>query len=111
MHQRFPRAFTPALVSLLNIALTPPQRIAGSGPSTQASASISTGNITVAAAPTAVSSQISAELKEKEDSARVARQRPVLRVCAESALVGIIRDGPGRSGGEWMMKALKDLVC
>jgi regulator of nonsense transcripts 2 len=26
-------------------------------------------------------------------------------------LVGIIRDGPGRSGGEWIMKAMKELVC
>lgn len=39
------------------------------------------------------------------------RQRPVLRVCAELALVGIIRDGPDRSGGEWVMKTVRDLVC
>ena len=39
-----------------------------------------------------------AELKEKEDAARVARQRPVLRVCAELALVGIVRDGPAGAG-------------
>jgi regulator of nonsense transcripts 2 len=50
------------------------------------------------------------DIREKEDSARVARQRPVLRVCAELALVGVIRDGPNRSGGEWIMKALKELV-
>ena len=50
------------------------------------------------------------EQREKEDAARVTRQRPVLRVCAELALVGIIRDGPGRSGGEWMIKVIKDLV-
>lgn len=38
------------------------------------------------------------------------RQRPVLRVCAELALVGIIRDAPGKSGGEWIMKAIRELV-
>ena len=39
------------------------------------------------------------------------RQRPVLRVCAELALVGIIRDSPTRSGGEWVMKVIRELVC
>lgn len=53
---------------------------------------------------------MSPEQREKEDTARVARQRPVLRVCSELALVGIIQDGPTRSGGEWVMKALKELV-
>ena len=50
------------------------------------------------------------EQREKEDVSRVSRQRPVLRVCSELALVGIIKDAPGRSGGEWMMKVLKELV-
>lgn len=50
------------------------------------------------------------EQREKEETARVVRQRPVLRVCAELALVGIINDSPTRSGGEFIMKALKDLV-
>ena len=50
------------------------------------------------------------EQREKDDSIRIARQRPVLRVCAELALVGIIRDGLERSGGEWIMKAVRDLV-
>lgn len=50
------------------------------------------------------------EQREKEDSVRVARQRPILRVCSELALVGIISDGPGKSGAEWVMKVLKDLV-
>ena len=48
--------------------------------------------------------------REKDEAARVARQRPALRVCAELALVGVIRDAPTRSGGEWLMKALRDLV-
>jgi regulator of nonsense transcripts 2 len=50
------------------------------------------------------------EQREKEETARVARQRPIIRVCAELALVGVIRDGPLRSGGEWIMKVLRDLV-
>lgn len=50
------------------------------------------------------------EQREKEESARISRQRPVLRVCSELALVGIIRDSPGRSGGEWIMKAVRELV-
>jgi len=50
------------------------------------------------------------EQREKEEAARVVRQRPLIRVCAELALVGVIRDGPSRSGGEWTMKVLRDLV-
>lgn len=50
------------------------------------------------------------EQREKEDTARLTRQRPVLRVSAELALVGVIRDAPNRAGGEWVMKVLKDLV-
>jgi regulator of nonsense transcripts 2 len=51
------------------------------------------------------------EQREKEDNARIIRQRPILRVCSELALVGIIKDSSGRSGVEWIMKAVKDLVC
>ena len=87
MHRRFPTTYTPAVVALLAAALAPPPRNTG--------------------AP------IPSELKEKEDSARVSRQRPVLRVSAELALVGIIRDrdDPKRSGGECIMKTMKELVC
>ena len=84
LHRRFPKTFTPGLISALSAALAPPNRAA-----------------LAALAP---------EQREKEDAARVTRQRPVLRVCAELALVGIIRDAPGRSGGEWMIKVIKDLV-
>ncbi|KAH9915683.1 ARM repeat-containing protein [Fomitopsis serialis] len=77
-------AFTPELVSTLSAALAPPNR--------------------------AALAALAAEQREKEDTARVTRQRPVLRVCAELALVGIIRDAPERSGGEWMIKAIKDLL-
>ena len=55
-------------------------------------------------------SALSSEQREKEDATRVTRQRPVLRVCAELALVGIIRDTPTRSGGEWVMKVIRELV-
>jgi regulator of nonsense transcripts 2 len=57
-----------------------------------------------------VLSTLAPEQREKDDAARVTRQRPILRVCAELALVGIIRDTPSRSGGEWIMKVLKELV-
>ncbi|KAH9929303.1 ARM repeat-containing protein, partial [Amylocystis lapponica] len=84
LHRRFPKTFTPVLVPSLSAALAPP--------------------------PRAVISALLPEQREKEDAARVSRQRPVLRVCAELALVGIIKDGPGRSGGEWIMKAVKELL-
>jgi len=76
--------FTPALISSLSTALSAPSRAA------------------LAAMP--------AEQREKEDAARVSRQRPILRVCSELALVGIITDGQKRSGGEWIMKVLRELV-
>ncbi|KAJ7346726.1 transcription factor [Mycena albidolilacea] len=84
LHRRFPAAFTPAIVSSLSAALVAPSRAA-----------------LAALAP---------EQREKDDASRVTRQRPVLRVCSELALVGIIRDGPGRSGGEWIMKVMKELL-
>jgi regulator of nonsense transcripts 2 len=43
---------------------------------------------------------------EKEDAACVAQQRPVIHICAELALVGVIYDVPLHSGGEWIMKVL-----
>lgn len=51
-----------------------------------------------------------ADQKEKDDASRIARQRPVLRVCSELALVGVIKDGPDRSGAEWIMKTVGGLV-
>ncbi|KAF5316873.1 hypothetical protein D9611_003979 [Ephemerocybe angulata] len=84
LHRRFPKTFTPTITSLLASAISPPAK----------------GSL----------SSLSPEQKEKEDSARVTRQRPIVRICAELALVGIIRDAPARSGGEWMMKAMKDLL-
>lgn len=84
LYQRFPATFTPALLTMLSPALSPPTR----------------GSL----------SALPPEQREKEEIIRIVRQRPVLRVCSELALVGIIREGHGRSGGEWIMKALKDLL-
>ncbi|KAG0706099.1 ARM repeat-containing protein [Suillus ampliporus] len=84
LHRRFPAAFTPPLVSSLSTALAAPSR--------------------------AALSALPPEQREKEDSIRVSRQRPLLRVCSELALVGIITDGQKRSGGEWIMKVLRELL-
>lgn len=84
LHCRFPNTFTPVAVSSLSSAIAAPSR--------------------------ASLSNLTPEQREKEDSARVLRQRPMLRICSELALVGVIRDGPDRSGGEWIMKAVKELV-
>ncbi|KAF8893957.1 transcription factor [Infundibulicybe gibba] len=83
LHRRFPSAFTPALITALSSSLSAPAR--------------------------ATLSAIGSEQREKEDTTRVVRQRPILRVCSELALVGIITDG-SRSGGEWIMKVLKELL-
>jgi regulator of nonsense transcripts 2 len=84
LHQRFPTTFTPAVLSVLSLAISAPNR--------------------------AALNALAPEQREKEDTTRVTRQRPILRVCSELALVGIIKDGLARSGGEWIMKALKELV-
>lgn len=84
LHRRFPAAFTPSFISSLSTALAAPSR--------------------------AALSALPPEQREKEDSARVSRQRPLLRVCSELALVGIITDGQRRSGGEWIMKVLRELL-
>ncbi|KAG9035197.1 hypothetical protein FRB95_011931 [Tulasnella sp. JGI-2019a] len=84
LHRRFQNTFTESLLREIASGLAPPSRAA------------------LAALP--------AEQKEKEESARVIRQRPLLRIYAELALVGILMDGPGRSGGETVMKTIKDLL-
>ncbi|KAI0311900.1 ARM repeat-containing protein [Amylostereum chailletii] len=84
LHRRFPNAFTPALTASLATALAP--------------------------TPRSALSSMTPEQRDKEEATRVARQRPVFRVCSELALVGVIKDAPGRSGGEWIMKALRDLL-
>ncbi|RXW16776.1 hypothetical protein EST38_g9080 [Candolleomyces aberdarensis] len=84
LHRRFPKSFTPAIVGLLSSAISAPSK--------------------------SYLSSLTPEQREKDDNSRIARQRPIVRVCAELALVGIIQDSPGRSGGEFMMKAIKDLI-
>ncbi|KAF4563394.1 hypothetical protein EYR36_003837 [Pleurotus pulmonarius] len=84
LHRRFPVAFTQNFVPLLGTALSAPSR--------------------------ASLASLAPEQREKEDTARVIRQRPLLRVCSELALVGIIKDAADKSGGEWIMKAIKDLL-
>lgn len=71
---------------------------------------MATLSVALSAPSRATLSAMAPEQREKDDAARITRQRPILRVCAELALVGIIRDAPTRSGGEWIMKALKELV-
>jgi len=84
LHFRFPKTFTAPLLTSLLATLAPPSR--------------------------ASLAALSAEQRDKEESARIVRQRPALRVSSELALVGILRDGPNRSGAETIMKTLKDLV-
>ncbi|KAI0260818.1 ARM repeat-containing protein [Gloeopeniophorella convolvens] len=84
LHRRFPAKFTPVLVAALGAALAPGNK--------------------------AALSALAPEQREKEEATRVARQRPLLRVCAELALIGVIRDAPARSGGEWIMRSMRDLL-
>ncbi|PVF99373.1 ARM repeat-containing protein [Serendipita vermifera] len=83
VHRRLGSAFTPRFVNALLQALAPPPRNAP--PST------------------------TPEIQEKEVAARITRQRPVLRVSCELALVGIIGSDK-KSAGEWIMKTTKDLL-
>ncbi|ELU42746.1 transcription factor [Rhizoctonia solani AG-1 IA] len=83
-HRRFPEAYTPPLVAILSKELAAPSR-------------------------TALNS-LSSEQREKDEAARIVRQRPLLRVACELAMVGIINDSPGRSGGEWIMKVIRELL-
>ncbi|EIN12047.1 transcription factor [Punctularia strigosozonata HHB-11173 SS5] len=78
MHRRFPTMFTPSILSALSAALAPPNR--------------------------ATMTSLLPEQREKDDAARISKQRPVLRVCSELALVGIIKSA------EWIMKAIKELL-
>lgn len=84
LHRRFPTSFTPALVNLLSSSLAAPSR--------------------------ATLQTLTPDQREKEDALRVSRQRPALRVCSELALVGVIRDSPARSGAEWIMRVIKELL-
>jgi len=81
-HQRFPVLFTPPFTSLLLQGLKP-----GS------------------------SSATDKDVKEKEDSARVIKQRGLLRIVGELELVGVLRKENGKgSTGDVTWVALKELV-
>lgn len=80
IHRRFPDALLPVVQELL----VPPPRVKDVAANTQT--------------------------REKEDNERVARQKAALRLCAELAMIRVIHDGPGKSGGEWVMKTLKSLL-
>ncbi|KAG9093185.1 hypothetical protein FRC06_011642 [Ceratobasidium sp. 370] len=84
-HRRFPEAYTPPLVATLTKELAAPSR--------------------------AALNALSPEQREKEEAARIVRQRPLLRISSELALVGILSDGPGRSGGESIMKTVRELLA
>ncbi|CAE6470742.1 unnamed protein product [Rhizoctonia solani] len=83
-HRRFPEAYTPPLVAILSKELAAPSR--------------------------AALNALSPEQREKDESARIVRQRPLLRIACELAMVGILNDSPGRSGGEWIMKIIRELL-
>lgn len=82
MHNRFPDLFTPPLVSLLLQSLKP-----------------------------ASSTNSDRDTREKEDSARVIRQRGYLRVLGELEAVGIARKDDGKGSiGDLSWVVLKELV-
>ncbi|GAA5823590.1 hypothetical protein JCM3770_003517 [Rhodotorula araucariae] len=82
MHQRFPDLFTPPFTSLLLQGLKP-------------------GNSTAT----------DRDIQEKENTARIVKQRGVLRVVGELEAVGVIRKGDAKgTPGEVTWTALKDLL-
>lgn len=64
----------------------------------------------LAAPSRAALNALAPEQREKEEAARITRQRPLIRIACELALVGVLSDSPGRSGGEWIMKVVRELV-
>ncbi|GAA6063250.1 hypothetical protein JCM10212_003613 [Sporobolomyces blumeae] len=82
LHQRFPLLFTPSFTTLLLQGLKP-----GSSTATDR------------------------DVKEKEDNARVIRQRGLLRIVGELELVAVLRKENGKgSTGDVTWSALKDLL-
>lgn len=82
MHQRFPELFTPPFNSLLLQGLKP-----GSSTATDR------------------------DIQEKENNARIVKQRGLLRVVGELEAIGVVRkDGGKGATGEITWAALKDLV-
>lgn len=110
LHARFPESFTVPFVQSLTASLQ-------SGSPTPSAAS---GATALSGVAHGTSAENAGEMKEKEDNARIGRQRGLLRVFAELELVGIVRvgrDGKGRDKdgngqeGEATLKILKELVC
>ncbi|TIB93465.1 ARM repeat-containing protein [Wallemia mellicola] len=95
LHQRFPQSFTTPLSTLLSTALNPPNK--------------------------AQLAQSTPEQKEKDEIARVNRQRPILRVTGELYLVGVLLDPPvkkstketdsARPPDGWLFIKLKELLA
>ncbi|SPO27701.1 related to NMD2 - Nonsense-mediated mRNA decay protein 2 [Ustilago trichophora] len=54
---------------------------------------------------------LTAEQKEREEAARVARQKPLLRVAAELALVEAIGHSQHDTGATWLFNLLKNLLA
>ncbi|BGP42681.1 mRNA decay protein [Rhodotorula kratochvilovae] len=82
MHQRFPDLFTPPFASLLLQGLKPSSSTASDR-----------------------------DIQEKENNARIVKQRGVLRVVGELEAVGVIRKGAAKgTPGEVTWAALKDLL-
>ncbi len=82
MHFRFPTLFTPPFTSLLLSGLKPSS-----------------------------SSAADKDIREKEDNARIVKQRGLLRVVGELEAVGVVRKEGGKGvTGELTWGALKDLV-
>ncbi|GAA6010941.1 hypothetical protein JCM10207_004002 [Rhodosporidiobolus poonsookiae] len=82
MHQRFPDLFTPAFNALLLLGLKPSSSTASDR-----------------------------DIREKEDNARIAKQRGLLRVVGELEAVGIVRKEGGKgTPGEVTWTALKELL-
>lgn len=82
MHNRFPELFTPPFSALLLQGLKP-----------------------------GASSAADKEIQEKENNARITKQRATLRVVGELEAIAIVRkDGGKGSTGEITWAALRDLV-
>lgn len=84
IHLRFPEQFTTPFGALLLATLRPPNKA------------------TLAA--------LSVEQREKDESARIVRQRTALRVLGELEAAGIVRLDGTRGEGEQTFAVLKDLV-
>lgn len=85
LHIRFPELFSRPFTTLLLASLRPPNKAA------------------IAA--------LSNEQREKEEMARITRQRTALRILGELEAVGVVRGGDDQADGEQTLAVLRDLVC